>query len=352
MKRMIMLMVILSIAFCINATSFAEDAINVMIDGNYIEFDVAPRIFDGRTMVPIRTIFEKMGATVEWNSDTNSAICTKGNTVVKMTVDNMGIDVNNYIIWMDIPPFIRDGSILAPARYVAEAFGADVKWDEANSTVVITTTPQSVLSGKIIVVDAGHGINSSTKKEPIAPNSSETKRAFVSGTSGARQSEEQLNLSVSKKLQKILESKGATVYMTRTEHKTDVSNIDRAVFANNLGADISVKIHADGNNNKSVHGVSVLVPGNKYITNNDLIEKSRKAGEFILESFIRKTGAANRGIAVRNDLTGFNWSNVPIVLVELGFMSNPQEDKLMESDEYQNNMVDGIVEGLEKYFAN
>ena len=142
------------------------------------------------------------------------------------------------------------------------------------------------------------------------------------------------------------------MYMTRSAHQTDVSNIDRAIFANNLNADISVKIHADGNNNKNLNGVSVLVPGDKFIKDYDLIGKSRLAGELILESFISETGAANRGVSVRNDLTGFNWSTVPVVLVELGFMSNPAEDKLMETEDYQNKMVNGIVSGLEQYFAN
>lgn len=208
----------------------------------------------------------------------------------------------------------------------------------------------SDIAGKIIVIDAGHGINSYNKQEPIAPNSSETKIAFASGTSGANQTEEQLNLSVALKLQKALEAEGAAVHMTRTEHESDMTNVDRAVFANERNADISVKIHADGINNSSVHGVSVLVPGTQYITDNNVIKKSRTAAEFILEEFVAETSAANRGISVRNDLTGFNWTKIPIVLIEMGFMTNPEEDRLMETDEYQNKMVKGIVSGLKKYF--
>lgn len=210
----------------------------------------------------------------------------------------------------------------------------------------------SAIADKIIVIDAGHGISSYNKQEPIAPNSSETKIAFASGTRGANLTEEQLNLSVALKLQKVLEDKGAIVHMTRTEHETDMTNVDRAVFANELNADISVKIHADGNNSSSVHGVSVLVPGTQYITDNKVIEKSRIAGELILDAFVKETGGANRGISVRNDLTGFNWTKVPIVLVEMGFMTNPEEDKRMETEEYQDKMVQGIASGLEKYFEN
>ncbi len=208
----------------------------------------------------------------------------------------------------------------------------------------------SNLSGKVIVVDAGHGISSYNKKEAIAPNSSERKSAFVSGTQGANQTEEELNLTVALKLQTALENLGAEVHMTRKEHNCDMSNIDRATLANELNADISVKLHADGNNSSSMHGVSVLVPGDKYIDDDALIAMSRSAGEYILEAFVESTGAENRGMTVRNDMTGFNWSEVPVVLVEMGFMTNPEEDKLMETEEYQNKMVQGIVLGLEQYF--
>ncbi len=209
---------------------------------------------------------------------------------------------------------------------------------------------KSSISGKIIAIDAGHGINSYNKQEAIAPNSSETKIAFASGTSGVNQTEEELNLAVAFKLQDALDELGAETHMTRTEHNSDMTNIDRAEFANKINADISVKLHADGNNSSSVHGVSVLVPGSKYISDNNVIEKSRNAGELILAAFVESTGATNRGISVRNDLTGFNWTQVPIVLIEMGFMTNPDEDKLMETEEYQNKMVQGIVSGLEKYF--
>ncbi len=210
--------------------------------------------------------------------------------------------------------------------------------------------PVSPLSGKIIVVDPGHGLFSKGRQEKIAPTSSETKPAFVSGTSGKNQTEEQLNLAVGLKLRAALEEKGAIVHMTRETHQTELSNIDRAQFANNLSADISVKIHADGSGNSSAHGVSMLIPGSQYIKDSQLIDESRRAGTLILEEFVKQTGAVDRGLSVRNDMTGFNWSTVPVVLLEMGFMSNPTEDALMETDEYQDKMVSGVVAGLERYF--
>ena len=208
----------------------------------------------------------------------------------------------------------------------------------------------SVFDGKIIVVDAGHGISGVSRQEAIAPGSSQTKSAFVSGTRGANQTEEELNLAIALILQKTLEEKGALVHMTRTDHTTDKSNIDRAVFGNELNADISVKIHADGSNNPDARGVSMLVPGNQHV-NGDVVAASRRAGELVLEGIVAQTGAANRGISVRNDMTGFNWSEVPVILAEVGFMTNPAEDALLETDEYRKKIVSGIVDGLEKYFS-
>ena len=218
-----------------------------------------------------------------------------------------------------------------------------------DSAKEVSDDTRDTLSGKIIVVDAGHGRFSKGRQEAIAPGSSQTKPAFVSGTAGKNQSEEELNLSVALKLKKALEDKGATVHMTRETHETTRSNIDRAQFANDLGADISVKLHADGSENTTLRGISMLIPGNQHVSD-EIVQKSTSAGEIVLEEVVSATGAPDRGTSVRNDMTGFNWSTVPVILLEMGFMSNPEEDTLMETDDYQNKIVVGIVKGLERYF--
>lgn len=143
MKRIISLLLAAIMMFSVNLVTFASDAIYVTLDGIYVDFDVKPQIISGRTMVPIRAIFEKMGAMVEWDANTSSAICTKGETVVKMTVNSMDMYVNDQLTKMDISPVVIDGRTLAPARYVAEAFGATVQWNQESKTVVISTTMQN-----------------------------------------------------------------------------------------------------------------------------------------------------------------------------------------------------------------
>lgn len=208
------------------------------------------------------------------------------------------------------------------------------------------------VSGKIIVIDPGHGIGGNNEKEPVAPGSSTKKAAYVSGASGKNQTEEELNLIVSQKLKTVLEERGAVVYLTREGHEATRSNVERAQFANEMVADICVRIHADGSEISSVKGASVLIPSGEYIKDNDLLQKSKLAGEIVLEEYVKSTGAKNRGISKRGDMTGFNWSEVPVILVELGFMSNSEEDALMETEEYQNKMVSGITTGLERYFSS
>lgn len=208
--------------------------------------------------------------------------------------------------------------------------------------------------GKVICIDPGHGKTSRKEKEPIYPGAQEKKAANVSGASGKHMTEEELNLEVGLKLKQELEELDAEVYITRTEHESDMSNIERAEFANGKKSDIVIRLHADGSESSSVAGVSMLLPSPKrvcegYLTG-DIVKKSRMAGEYILEEVCRNTGAINRGTVERADMTGFNWSSVPVVLLEMGFMSNPEEEKKLSQDEYQRKIIAGIVSGLEIYF--
>lgn len=207
------------------------------------------------------------------------------------------------------------------------------------------------LTGVRICIDPGHGISDKKYQEAIAPGTDKTKPAFVSGTQGITLSEEELNLIISKKLYDKLVLLGADVCMTRTTHRTELSNIGRAEFANEFNADLSIKIHADGSENKSVQGISVLIPDNTYIDNVQLCEQSKKAANIILDSVVSTTNANNRGTVLRKDMTGFNWSKVPVILIEVGFMSNQEECILLESEEYQTKIVEGISTGVVSYFS-
>ena len=216
------------------------------------------------------------------------------------------------------------------------------------------SVPAGEFDGKIICIDPGHGITSRKEQEPIYPGAGEKKATNVSGTAGKIMTEEALNLEVGLKLKTALENEGATVHITRETNASDMSNVERAEFANSLNCDMVVRLHADGSESATVSGISMLIPSAKRISEgyltSEIIEKSRKAGEYILNDVCGNTGASNKGIVERADMTGFNWSGVPVVLLEMGFMTNPEEEAKLVTEEYQQKIISGIISGLEKYF--
>ncbi|MBE7062412.1 MAG: hypothetical protein E7390_01295 [Ruminococcaceae bacterium] len=139
MKKLLLTMVtlVMLLLATVYPTAAENREILVYMDGVKVEFDVKPQIIDGRTMVPIRAIFEKMGAFVEWDEAAGSAICTKGSNTVKMTLNSMDMYINDRVVAMDISPVVIDGRTLAPARYAAEAFGATVEWSREDNAVLI-----------------------------------------------------------------------------------------------------------------------------------------------------------------------------------------------------------------------
>lgn len=218
------------------------------------------------------------------------------------------------------------------------------------SQVVETTENKS--KGKLIYVDAGHQAQGDNTLELIYPGGSEKKARNTSGTHGVAtgKNEYQLNLEVALKLQSKLESNGYTVMMSRTQNDVNTSNIDRAKQANENHADAAIRIHADGNDSSSVNGFSVLVPSGTHISNQNVVVKSNDLGNCILSAMQNNLDANSRGVIARDDLTGFNWSEVPVVLVEMGFMTNPEEDIKMSTEDYQNKIVQSLSDGIDNYF--
>lgn len=139
MKRFISVLIIFIIIIgVIPSKAFASDDIKVFVDGKYIEFDVAPQVINGRTMVPVRAIFEAVGAKVDWNQITSTVSALKGSTYVTMFLNSNYMTINYMSYTMDASPVAIDGRVLAPARYVGESFGYVVTWDEALNSVFMT----------------------------------------------------------------------------------------------------------------------------------------------------------------------------------------------------------------------
>lgn len=205
----------------------------------------------------------------------------------------------------------------------------------------------------VVVIDPGHQLRGDSTKEPNGPGSSTMKARVTSGTTGVatKVAEYIMNLEVSLKLKTELENRGYTVYMTRSTHDVNISNKERAEYATSVGADIAVRIHGNGSENSSVHGVETYAPSynNPYVSH--LAKASQSLSRCIIDAYSAATGFKNRGVFANDTMTGINWSTVPVTIVELGYMSNAEEDQKMQDATMQNNMVQGIANGIDAYFG-
>ena len=120
----------------------ASNEISVYLDNEKIQFDVAPLLVNGRTMVPMRAIFEKLGAIVFWDSDTRTAIANKGNVNVSIAINDVTLYKNGEAIVLDVPAQLNGGRTLVPLRAVSEAFDCDVQWDSSTRTVNILSNKE------------------------------------------------------------------------------------------------------------------------------------------------------------------------------------------------------------------
>lgn len=204
-----------------------------------------------------------------------------------------------------------------------------------------------------VCIDAGHQKNQNSGVEPIGPGAKEMKMKCSSGTEGKWTGilESELNLAVSLKLQKILEARGYRVVMTRTKENVDLSNIDRAKIAENAGADILVRIHANGLDNSSVSGALTMCMTKKNPYNAYLYSRSRALSEYILDNLVSSTGCNKREIIEDDTMCGINWAVMPVTIVEMGFMTNRSEDLLMATDSYRDKLAIGIADGIGEYFS-
>lgn len=210
-----------------------------------------------------------------------------------------------------------------------------------------------VLSGLTIVIDAGHQGKGDYNHEPVSPGSQSTKPRVTSGTTGVATGtyEYVLNLQVALKLRDRLQNEGVNVVMVRETHDVNISNAERATMANEIGADLVIRLHGDGSENSNANGFSMHVPGTNSIPDAGVREISANVGQSVLSAMEQNIDMKSRGMFYRDDLSGFNWLKVPGILIEMGFMSNYSDDLKMATPEYQSALVESITEGLINYYS-
>ena len=197
-------------------------------------------------------------------------------------------------------------------------------------------------NGKKIAIDPGHqGYNvDMSAQEPMGPGSSEMKAKATTGTQGSFTGvpEYELNLNISKQLREELKNRGYEVMLTREDNDTAISNKERAELATQYGADIYVRIHANGSDDSCVNGAFTH-------------DKSYALGEAVINAYCESCKIKNSGVQIFDNMTGINWSTVPVIILEMGFMSNESDDTNMENPDFQKLMVQGIANGIDAYFA-
>ena len=200
----------------------------------------------------------------------------------------------------------------------------------------------------LICLDPGHGTPPAVGQqlEPIGPGS----RVMKIKDGGGAHGEAAVALAIAKRARAVLLARGYRVAMTRTGTTIRLGdgngNIARAKFCNRRHAALMVRIHADGSSVRSLHGASTLVPAWHRGWTDDVYRSSLRAGRALQKAVVRATGAADHGIVRRSDLTGFNWADVPVVLLEAGFLSNPTEARRLHTAAYQERVARGLARGV------
>jgi N-acetylmuramoyl-L-alanine amidase len=205
------------------------------------------------------------------------------------------------------------------------------------------------LMAPLICLDPGHGTVPAIGRqtEPIGPGSAIRKIKDGGGTAG----EAPVALAIALRTRALLQRDGYRVAMTRTGPTYTGGNIARARFCNVRHAALMIRIHADGSTDPSRHGVQMLYPAFHPGWTDDIYNRSLRAARLVQRAVVRATDATDLGLTPRSDLTGFNWANVPAILIESGFMTNLHDRVLLQSASYQQRVARGLVAGVRSFVA-
>ena len=333
MKRWIMLILVGVFLFTgvnpVNASSkdLNTEKVKIVIDGQTVSTERFSVWDNGRLLVAARTVFEKLGASVDWHAETGLIKINNGIKSLTMLVGDRSLKVNDKFVKIDTAPCLYDGVIMVPIRFVAEALNASVVWDGNSRIVNVYYRKSPTVTSKddegnrhVVVIDPGHG-----GSEP---------GAIYGGIA-----EKDLNLAIAKELNKLLLKAGIKTYMTRNDD-TYVSLYQRSGMANKLNADLLISIHNNADSSNGTKGsMSLYYPlgGN---SNGNL---SAKAFANIVQNKLNgELNTGNLGIIPRPYLAVLRTAKMPAVIAEVGYMSNPNELKKLNTSSFKQSAAEAL----------
>jgi len=222
------------------------------------------------------------------------------------------------------------------------------------AAALVLTGGARAAGGRVVVIDPGHDARANLATEPIGPGSTTRKIKDGGGTHGVVTGirEPELTLDVSLRLRRLLRAAGVRVVMTRTSTSgPSMGNVARARIANASGAALFLRVHADGASSASARGTHTLTPALRRGWTDDVYRSSRRAATLVQAELVRALGFPDRGIQERSDFTGFNWADVPVILVEMGFMTNPSEDRALARPAVRGRAALGLCRGTLRFLG-
>lgn len=224
---------------------------------------------------------------------------------------------------------------------------------ESESETEAAEDTDAEFNGYRVTIDPGHSSVIASGTDPIGPGASEQKAKDSGGTTGCVSGvpEYALNLDLSFKLRDELLKRGYEVCMTRESNDVPMGNVERANVANDTKSDVFIRMHANGSEDSSVSGGMTICPtaDNPYI--GYMYEDCRYISDLILDHMMESAGISKGTVWETDIMTGSNWSQVPVTIVEVGYMSNADEDMKLQDEAYQDLLIKGIADGIDAYFA-
>ncbi|MCX7843524.1 MAG: N-acetylmuramoyl-L-alanine amidase [Clostridia bacterium] len=343
MRRITAILVILMVTAMGTSLAMASGnkpskAVRVVVDGKQLSLDKSPVIMNGRTLVPVRNVFENLGADVKWQPESSTVEVSGKNTVISMRIGYIAAKVNDALVKLDTRPVIINGSTMVPIRFVAELLNSDVKWDPVNYTVIIKSrgSAQGPSRGSYdrtynafsVVIDAGHG-------------------GWEPGAVYWGVKEKDLNLAISRRLEQLLKEEGIKTYMTRLGDSY-VGLYSRSFVANSVKADLLVSVHNNAGHPATTGTMTLYYPG---VSNYNGRLSARNFAFIVQNELVKQLGTRNLGVIERSNLAVLRTARMPAVIAEIGYMSNQGELNTIRTAEYQQRAAEALKNSIIKSFS-